>query len=235
MIGLAAHSASNSPAAMSAAPAFPAFHRLGGSPMFAWLVDQFDHAVLLVDTDNRLLFANRAAEELLQAGQVLRLRSGIVEAVCRSENRALHDAVATCLRLAGSSREQSGDHALPIILGRGPAALSGCVAALPADLCGIGRETAVASLFLVDPQDRHRPSTAQLQACFGLTPAEAALALEILAGDGLQACARRLGISQTTARTHLGHVFEKTGTRRQAELVRLLLGACLPLRLAPLR
>jgi DNA-binding CsgD family transcriptional regulator len=41
--------------------------------------------------------------------------------------------------------------------------------------------------------------------------------------DGLQAAADRLGISLATARTHLAHVFDKTGTRRQAELVRLLL------------
>ncbi|KAA0573520.1 helix-turn-helix transcriptional regulator [Azospirillum sp. B21] len=234
MIGLAAHSASNSPAAMSAVPASRSFHGIAGSPMFAWLVDRFDLAVLLVDAETRLLFANRAAEELLQAGQVLRLRNGIVEVACRSENRAFRDAIATCLRRVGDGIEQ-GDTALPIILGRGPAPLSGCVAALPADLCGIGQGKAVASLFLVDPQGWHRPSMTQLQACFGLTPAEAALALEILVGDGLQACAGRLGISQTTARTHLGHVFEKTGTRRQAELVRLLLGTRLPLRLAPLR
>src|SRR5215471_12031909 len=58
---------------------------------------------------------------------------------------------------------------------------------------------------------------------FGLTPAEAAVAVEVLGADGLQAAAGRLGISLATARTHLAHVFDKTGTRRQAELVRVLL------------
>jgi DNA-binding CsgD family transcriptional regulator len=57
----------------------------------------------------------------------------------------------------------------------------------------------------------------------GLTPAEVRFTHEILKGDGLQAAADRLGISVTTARTHLAHVFGKTGTRRQAELVRLIL------------
>jgi DNA-binding CsgD family transcriptional regulator len=41
-------------------------------------------------------------------------------------------------------------------------------------------------------------------------------------GDGIQACADRLGITRATARTHLAHIFRKTGTNRQAELVRLL-------------
>jgi hypothetical protein len=48
-------------------------------------------------------------------------------------------------------------------------------------------------------------------------------ALEIARGDGRKAAATRLDIAVTTARTHLTHIFEKTGVRRQAELVRLLM------------
>jgi DNA-binding CsgD family transcriptional regulator len=36
-----------------------------------------------------------------------------------------------------------------------------------------------------------------------------------------RAAAGRLGVSLATARTHLRHVFDKTGARRQAELVGL--------------
>jgi DNA-binding CsgD family transcriptional regulator len=36
-----------------------------------------------------------------------------------------------------------------------------------------------------------------------------------------------LGISEATAKTHLHHVFEKTGTSRQADLVKLVAGYCL--------
>ena len=66
------------------------------------------------------------------------------------------------------------------------------------------------------------PSPRMIRAFFGLTPAEAGLAHEITRGDGLSRCAHRLGITISTARSHLKHVFEKTGTKRQAELVRLL-------------
>ncbi len=58
---------------------------------------------------------------------------------------------------------------------------------------------------------------------FGLTRAEAILALEICKGDGREAAAQRCGISVSTAHTHLNRIFSKTGTRRQAELVHLLL------------
>jgi DNA-binding CsgD family transcriptional regulator len=49
------------------------------------------------------------------------------------------------------------------------------------------------------------------------------MAIEVLNGGGLKAVAARLGIAPTTARTHLTSIFNKTGTRRQAELVRILL------------
>jgi hypothetical protein len=51
---------------------------------------------------------------------------------------------------------------------------------------------------------------------------KANLALEILKGDGRAAAAARVNITVGTARTHLERIFEKTGVRRQAELVRLL-------------
>jgi DNA-binding CsgD family transcriptional regulator len=62
-----------------------------------------------------------------------------------------------------------------------------------------------------------------LQDLFGFTPAELALATDILAGHDLAASAARRRITLHTARAHLRRLFEKTGTRRQAELMRLLL------------
>jgi DNA-binding CsgD family transcriptional regulator len=80
-----------------------------------------------------------------------------------------------------------------------------------------------AILFITDPEQTALVRSEWLREDFGLTLAEARFTREILKADGLQAAADRLGISLATARTHLGHVFDKTGTRRQAELVRLIL------------
>ncbi|MGK6315737.1 LuxR C-terminal-related transcriptional regulator [Neorhizobium sp. DT-125] len=63
-----------------------------------------------------------------------------------------------------------------------------------------------------------------LQRLYRLTKAEAAVAVRITRGDGLQSVADALSLSLSTVRTHQQRVFEKTGTHRQAELVRLLLG-----------
>jgi DNA-binding CsgD family transcriptional regulator len=82
---------------------------------------------------------------------------------------------------------------------------------------------ATAILFITDPEQTVLVRSEWLRQDFGLTPAEAGFTREILKADGVQAAADRLGISLATARTHLAHVFDKTGTRRQAELVRLIL------------
>jgi DNA-binding CsgD family transcriptional regulator/PAS domain-containing protein len=60
---------------------------------------------------------------------------------------------------------------------------------------------------------------------YGLTPAETRLLGVLARGEGLDATAAALGIAITTARTHLQRIFDKTGTSRQAELVRLVLSA----------
>jgi DNA-binding CsgD family transcriptional regulator len=61
-----------------------------------------------------------------------------------------------------------------------------------------------------------------LKCHFGLTPAEARLALHLVAGETLRSADAKLGITYETARTHLKSIFSKTGTCRQAELVVVL-------------
>ena len=61
-----------------------------------------------------------------------------------------------------------------------------------------------------------------LQAIFGLTPAEARVALALRRGLSLGEMARDFGVGSVTVRSHLKSIFAKTGTRRQAELVAVL-------------
>jgi DNA-binding CsgD family transcriptional regulator len=58
---------------------------------------------------------------------------------------------------------------------------------------------------------------------YGLTPAEARVANLLLEGLEVREAAERLGITLETARFHLKRVLAKTGTRRQTELLRLML------------
>ena len=65
---------------------------------------------------------------------------------------------------------------------------------------------------------------------FGLTPAERRVLAHITEAGSVAETAERLRISQTTVKTHLSRIFDKTGTARQADLVKLLAGFSGPLR-----
>jgi len=57
-----------------------------------------------------------------------------------------------------------------------------------------------------------------------LTPAELRVLFAIIEVGGVPEVAEVLGISESTVKTHLHHVFGKTGTTRQADLVKFVAG-----------
>jgi DNA-binding CsgD family transcriptional regulator len=65
----------------------------------------------------------------------------------------------------------------------------------------------------------------RLRCHFGLTQAEARLALHLVAGGTLQSAAVKLNITYETARSSLKKIFRKTETCRQAELLLVILTA----------
>lgn len=98
------------------------------------------------------------------------------------------------------------------------------VIAIPpsAEACGIFYDPPGAVLLIKDMERTTKHFLVSFARHFELTSAETAVVSEAIRGDGIAALARRLGISRTTARTHIQHVFDKTGTHRQAELIRLV-------------
>jgi DNA-binding CsgD family transcriptional regulator len=64
---------------------------------------------------------------------------------------------------------------------------------------------------------------------FDLTPTELRVLLAIVDVGGVPEVASALGIASSTVKTHLGRVYDKTGTARQADLVKLVAGFTSPL------
>ena len=59
---------------------------------------------------------------------------------------------------------------------------------------------------------------------FSLTPAELRVLFAVIEVGAVAEVSHVLGISEATVKTHLQHLFDKTGTHRQAELVKLVAG-----------
>ena len=64
---------------------------------------------------------------------------------------------------------------------------------------------------------------------YKLTPSELRVLLAIVEVGGVPEVAEALGIGETTVKTHLHHLFGKTGASRQADLVKLVAGFSNPL------
>jgi DNA-binding CsgD family transcriptional regulator len=79
------------------------------------------------------------------------------------------------------------------------------------------------ALFIFDPDGGGALEEQTLCELFQLTPTEARVAAALTDGMTLAEVARQLGLAAATARWHLRHVFAKTHTCRQPELVNLLL------------
>jgi DNA-binding CsgD family transcriptional regulator len=86
---------------------------------------------------------------------------------------------------------------------------------------------AMSSLF--SEGNASRPTDAlSLQRAHGLTRAEARVVSRLASGLDVPAIAAELRVSVETVRSHLKHAYAKTGTKRQAELVRMVLVDSVP-------
>lgn len=201
-------------------------------------------AVLTVDRELRVHFANPAAQTLLRRGDGLRLQSNRLTAVLSSDVRALARSVSAVLaHLNGNAPDKPADEVLRRPRSSTVLAVSGNDGALSyrVVVCALTHLAAPSTqlgaeavLFVEDPDEALAAVALQeelLQQTFGLTAAEARVAVQLAAGATLVEAAALSGVTHNTVRTQLRNVFDKTGARRQADLVRLLHG-CHSLRLS---
>jgi DNA-binding CsgD family transcriptional regulator len=188
-------------------------------------IEMLPEGAMLADASGRVVLANAVAKAMLDARDGIFLYDGCLAVAGNPD--ALQKLVASCAQRSVGIGGPGGELEVPRDLPRSP--LHVTVAPLRSDtrlpdVPWIGFGSPVAIVTVADRDlDRRRQQT-NLRRRFDLTSMEAALAAEILRGDGRKAAARRCGISDATAKTHLANIFEKTGTHRQAELVRFLLG-----------
>ena len=186
-------------------------------------LDRLTSGVIIVDQDLRVRFLNRAAEELAQAEDGLLVRNNRLGIAHAPTSQALHRLVAEAGQCAagGDAHQGGGSLAVPRLGGRRPLLL--LIAPLPARSAEpLWRAEPAVAIFVTDPDSQACTPAERLAALFGLTPAEARLAASLAAGASLDETADAFGLSKLTLRTQLRILLDKTGTNRQAALVRML-------------
>ena len=167
--------------------------------------------------------------KILRLNEGLHIRSGRIGATNAREEHELHRACHVAL-IGGRSGVRGG-HCL---LCRRPSGKRPFVIHVtPLHRTGADDNSHDPSALIVieDPERETETPATLLRRLFGLTVGEAEITVRLTRGGSLRDIAEDLSVSYQTVRTHLQHVFDKTDTHRQAELVRLLLTLD-PLRLA---
>jgi DNA-binding CsgD family transcriptional regulator/PAS domain-containing protein len=191
---------------------------------FAATLDGLSAGIFLVDADYRLVHANVAGHDMLRADDFLGSVGGQLVARGMKSNRTLREVFAdngdalgvTCTALALTARD--GERYVMRVLPLTSAART-----------RIGMTCqAVAALF-VRKVALDSPCGELVARAFELTPAELRVLLAIVEVGGVPETAAALGVAETTIKTHLHRVFSKTGSSRQADLVKLAAGFSSPL------
>ncbi len=191
--------------------------------------DALDHlsmGTILVTQAGHTIAMNRAAKTIVAQNDGLVSLAGSLAAATRAETEALCGLIARAAQTgAGRGLHSGGALALsrpsmlrPLYVVVAPLGRRASVNGFD-----IGRERATAVVFVNDPERWREAPPIWLARLYNLTPAEARLAANFAETTSLKVSAEALGITEGTARQYLKQIFQKTDTKSQAELMKLLL------------
>ena len=192
------------------------------SEAFKATLESLSAGIYLIDRQGCLIYMNHAAKCQIKAGNVLRIANNRLSSVSAEE--ALDRAIATAC--SDSAGERAASIALPLQKDGG----AGLIATVLALNRGQRQSpatpfVAACAVFVQDPRLAPRVPGEAFARLFGLTPAELDVLLALAAGRSPQGVADVLGIALSTVKWHLLKIFDKTGTSRQVDLVRLVAAA----------
>ena len=190
--------------------------------VYAGAVDQLSVATLILDEKGRLLNHNALAGAILDEADGLLLKEQHLHIEGRDLNKALQEALSDVIR-AQQDGATAVVRALRVRRSGERADLGLVIRPVPPSDRGQGQAIPSVAIFVSDPDLRESASQQILGELFGLTPAEANLAILLARGLSLSEASATQHISLHTSRAQLTSVFAKTGVSRQAELVRLVL------------
>ena len=180
------------------------------------VLDHLDMAIVITDETGHAHYLNVAAHERLGATRNVGIRGGKFTALLPGDEQALRRLITN----ATSPMPVAGSHRL-----HGENQQHWVVTVLPlreSHACAAPWQRPMAMLTIGELDRRVTLGPYTLKVLFGLSPAEARLAQALAAGRELTQYAQDANVAINTARTQLRHIFDKTGCRRQGDLLRLL-------------
>lgn len=180
-------------------------------------LDRTQTAVVLLDEQRRVIYANARAAGLQQRKDGIRLTQsgiGLSRAPDHAKLQALVERALASRSIIGSMSAGRAPGKRPYVLFVHP---------LPDRRQPPGTVRPAVCVVIADPDSKRGVRPGDLRTIFGLTDAEARLLTRLASGKDLKLAAREIGVTYGTARARLAEIFQKTDTRRQGELINLVL------------
>lgn len=193
-------------------------------------LDAVPGAAAILDGAGRLICGNAAIEQLMEAGEGVRLEGRTLSATLAADAKRLAQALMETARFAEAGSKGRAPPQGPLFVqlrreSKRPLAVVLIPLRASSELRCVADRTARIMAVFHDPDFVLRLDPKRVAQAHGLTETEALLATALASGDSLAEFAEARGCSEQTARTHLKRVLDKTGVHRQPELVRVLLGS----------
>ena len=189
-------------------------------------LDSLSAGVFLIEANGRIAHANAAGRGILGVDDFLRSIGGRLVARDTKINRTLQDIFAG----RGDLEIGSKGIALPLTAWEGECHVVHVLPLAAAARRRAGAPATVAAAVFVCRATLETPSFPDvIRRAYQLTPTELRVLLAIVNIGGIPQVATALGVADTTIKTHVGRLFEKTGAGRQADLVKLVAGFSTPL------
>ncbi|MBK7934608.1 MAG: helix-turn-helix transcriptional regulator [Acidobacteria bacterium] len=186
--------------------------------------DCFSHSVLVVDRNESLIFANKSGNEILAQENGLRTdRYGKIRTTSAADARKFRTVLDKVFD--GNYEQGKSEGVLKVTREKGLRPLEILVSRCEEHDAGDNYNEPLAIIYISDPDQQIETVDSVLTRIYGLTDAEARIAGLLTNGLSLGQICDELGIKQNTVRTHLKHIFSKTETNRQAELIKLILNS----------
>lgn len=193
---------------------------------FSEVLNGLSAGVFLVDSRCRVLHTSDAGYRLLDAQDSLKTAGGMLTIRRAPDNQSLHQAIMD----ASAGSPTAKPHALQFSDSEGQRFIAHISPLAPVTRSDdIGEKKATVAVFVQRAELRMGMHGDLIARTFKLTPTELRVLFAIVDVGGVPETARTLQIAETTIKTHLSRVFAKTGTKRQADLVKLLAGFSNPL------
>jgi len=195
---------------------------------FADMLDALTAGIFLVDAAGHIVHANAAGRGALAAGDILRSVAGQLIARDPQVNQTLHDAFKSAEH--GDAAIGTQGIAVPLITRDGERHIAHVLNLTSGRRRRTGTAIAATAVLFVRKAALETPSRPEAIAkAYKLTPTELRVLLALVEVGGGPEIAEALGIGDGTVKTHLGHLFQKTGAKHQADLVKLVAGFSSPL------